>query len=101
MTSVSKTEDLADVLREQILSGQLAPASVLASERQMIEAYGVSRITVRAAIAVLRSEGLVQVLPGKGAFVRRPGDWPLHVHARTITVDGDGNFVDNENSTNK
>lgn len=95
---MSKTEDLADVLREQILSGRLAPASVLASERQMIEEYGVSRITVRAAIAVLRSEGLVQVIPGKGAFVRRPGDWPAHVHARTITVDGDGNYVDNESA---
>ena len=95
---MSKTEDLADVLREQIKSGRLAPASVLASERQMIEEYGVSRITVRAAIAVLRSEGLVQVIPGKGAFVRRAGDWPVHVHARTITVDGDGNYVDNESS---
>ena len=55
-----------------------------------------SRITVRAAIGVLRSEGLVQAIPGKGAFVRRAGDWPVHVHARTITVDGDGNHVDNE-----
>jgi GntR family transcriptional regulator len=95
---MSKTEELAGVLREQILSGRLAPASVLASERQMIEEHGVSRITVRAAIAMLRSEGLVQVIPGKGAFVRRPGDWPAHVHARTITVDGHGNYVDNESS---
>jgi GntR family transcriptional regulator len=96
MTSVTKTDELAEVLREQIVSGRLAPASVLPSERQMIETYGVSRITVRAAIAVLRAEGLLQVIPGKGAFVRRAGDWPVHVHARTITVDGDGNYVDNE-----
>ncbi|QNE18877.1 GntR family transcriptional regulator [Kribbella qitaiheensis] len=93
---VSKADQLAATLREQILSGQLSPAALLPSERQMIEHYGVSRITVRAAIAALRAEGLVQTIPGKGAFVRRPSDRPLHTHQRTITVDDDGNFTDNE-----
>ncbi|TDO51554.1 GntR family transcriptional regulator [Kribbella sp. VKM Ac-2527] len=97
-STANKTERLSAILRDQISSGQLAPAAVLPSERQLISVYGVSRITVRAAIAALRSEGLVQVIPGKGAFVRRAGDWPVHIHARTITVDGDGNYVDNESS---
>lgn len=97
-STASKTEQLSAVLRDQIVSGRLAPAAVLPSERQLIDIHGVSRITVRAAIAQLRSEGLVQVIPGKGAFVRRAGDWPAHIHARTITVDGDGNYVDNEST---
>ncbi|GAA3598568.1 GntR family transcriptional regulator [Kribbella ginsengisoli] len=92
----TKTEQLAASLRDQILSGRLAPAAVLPSERQLISTYDVSRITVRAAIAALRTEGLLQVIPGKGAFVRRIGDWPVHTHARTITVDRDGNYIDNE-----
>ncbi|MEV0291145.1 GntR family transcriptional regulator [Kribbella sp. NPDC050820] len=97
-SAASKTDQLAALLREQITTGQLAPAAALPSERQLISTYGVSRITVRAAVATLRSEGLVQVIPGKGAFVRRAGDWPVHIHTRTVTVDGAGNYVDNESS---
>lgn len=95
-SSATKTDQLAATLREQILSGVLAPASLLPSERQLLGLYGVSRITVRAAIAALRAEGLVQTIPGKGAFVRRPADSPLHTHDRTISVDADGTFSDSE-----
>ncbi|GAB3823099.1 GntR family transcriptional regulator [Kribbella italica] len=91
-------ERVADVLREQIKSGQLAPATVLPSERQFAETYAVTRETIRRAIAQLRTEGLVQVLHGRGAFVRRPGDWPTQTYSRTITVDGDGNYVDSEST---
>lgn len=89
---------VATHIREQIRSGHLAPAAALPSERQFAEGYGVTRETIRRAIAQLRSEGLVQVLHGKGVFVRRPGDWPTHTYSRTITVDGDGNFVDSEST---
>jgi GntR family transcriptional regulator len=94
----SLTEMVADDLRAQIASGRLAPASVLPSEGDMAEAYDVSVTTVRRAIAQLRSEGLVQTVKGQRAFVRRSGDWPSHTHPRTITVDGNGNYVDSESA---
>ena len=61
---------IADRLRAAITSGELAPGSQLPSERMLIEQYGAARGTVRQAIALLRSEGLVQVEHGRGAFVR-------------------------------
>lgn len=61
---------LADLLREQIGSGTLAPGASLPSELRLAQEYGISRTTVRQAIAQLRSEGLVTVDRPKGTFVR-------------------------------
>lgn len=44
----------------------------LPSERELVDLYSVSRPTVRDAIALLRSEGLVVVEHGRGVFVRTP-----------------------------
>lgn len=95
---VNLTEKVANDLRAQISSGRLAPASVLPSEGELAKVYEVSLVTVRRAIAQLRSEGLVQTIKGQRAFVRRSGDWPSHTHPRTITVDGNGNYVDSEST---
>ncbi|MCI0687524.1 MAG: GntR family transcriptional regulator, partial [Sporichthyaceae bacterium] len=54
-----KYQQVADALREQITAGILPPASPLPSESQIIDQYGVSRPTARAAIAALRAEGLI------------------------------------------
>ncbi|MFI5729875.1 GntR family transcriptional regulator [Kribbella sp. NPDC051587] len=96
--ATGKTDLIAGILRDKILSGQLPPATVLPSERTLSAEFEVNRLTVQRAIAVLRSEGLVQSIHGKGVFVRRAGDWPSRTHHRTITVDGDGNYVDSEST---
>lgn len=57
-------EDLRQEIRAKKLTGKLP------SELDMAEAYGVSRITVRRALAALIDEGLVTVLTGRGTFVR-------------------------------
>jgi len=62
-----------DALRAQILEGTLQPGERLPSESALIARYGVSRITVRQALAELQSCGLVQTVNGKGSFVTRPG----------------------------
>lgn len=62
---------LADLLRERIVSGELEPGALLPSEIRLTQEHGVSRTTVRQAIAILRSEGLVLVKPPHGTFVRR------------------------------
>ncbi len=50
---------LAADLREAITSGDFGPSGRLPSEQRLAEQYGVSRGTVRHALAVLRTNGLV------------------------------------------
>ncbi|MEU3457854.1 GntR family transcriptional regulator [Micromonospora sp. NPDC006766] len=61
---------LADLLRNRITSGDLAPGASLPSELRLAQEYGLSRTSVRQAISLLRSEGLVIVQPPRGTFVR-------------------------------
>lgn len=60
---------LADILREMITSGQLEPRSPLPSESYLQQEQGVARGTVRMAVRILRDEGLVVTIGGRGTFV--------------------------------
>ena len=64
--------ELADTLRERIAGGT---RGALASEAELGREYGVSRVTVRRALELLRDEGLVSGPPG-GRLVRRGGPGP-------------------------
>jgi GntR family transcriptional regulator len=68
---------LADLLREQIESGALGPGDPLPSELRLVQEHGISRTTVRQAIAQLRTEGLVSVERPRGTFVRIPEETQL------------------------
>ncbi|MER7331808.1 MULTISPECIES: winged helix-turn-helix domain-containing protein [unclassified Micromonospora] len=70
---VSSTE-LARLLRDQILTGQMPPGARFHSDRWLQETYGVSRNLVRHAIAILRGEGLVVTRQGQASTVRRVYD---------------------------
>lgn len=61
-------EQACDALRQAILSLALPPGHRLV-ERELIERLGVSRTTVREALRELESEGLVTVIPQRGAVV--------------------------------
>jgi GntR family transcriptional regulator len=63
-------QQIADRLRADIQSGELEPGSQVPSERALMERYAAARGTVRQSLAVLRTEGLIEVHHGKGAFVR-------------------------------
>jgi len=65
---------LATVLREKILKGDLLEGIELPSERDLGEQAGVSRATVREALRILESEGLIEIRLGRrgGSSVRRP-----------------------------
>jgi len=64
---------LADILRRMITSGELQPRSALPSESYLQQEHGVSRGTVRTAMHILREDGLVVTIAGRGTFVRVPG----------------------------
>lgn len=67
-----------DALRSDILDGRLAPGERLASESALIARFGVSRITVRQALAELNAAGLIETVNGKGSYVTRPGRGQAH-----------------------
>jgi GntR family transcriptional regulator len=62
----------ADDLRRRIQGKEFGPGAKLPTEQQLIQHYGVSRNTVRLAIAELANQGLVATQPGRGggAFVQ-------------------------------
>jgi GntR family transcriptional regulator len=70
MNPIPLYTQLADILRERIKSGELPPRSLLPSESYLQQEQGVSRGTVRMAISILRDEGLVVTISGRGTFVR-------------------------------
>ena len=67
-------ELVSNHLRSQIVRGELREGSALAPERELIERFGVSRPTLREAIRILESEGLVNIQRGArgGAIVQIP-----------------------------
>ena len=79
--SPAKYQNIADELRAAIHRGDYGPGDALPSETQLCATYEVSRPTARHAVAILRSEGLIDVEHGRGAFVR--GRPMLRRHARS------------------
>ncbi len=63
-------EEAADRLRELIVHGQLGAGTRL-NERLLCVQFGVSRTPLREAIKLLAAEGLVELLPNRGAIVAR------------------------------
>jgi DNA-binding GntR family transcriptional regulator len=61
-------DEVADRLRELILTGELEPKSRV-NELELCERFGTSRTPLREAIKILSSEGLVELLPNRGARV--------------------------------
>ncbi len=67
----SLTEKSYDYIRSKLESGTFTPGKKLVN-RALAEEIGVSVIPVREAINRLTSEGLLEHIPGAGAFVRSP-----------------------------
>lgn len=61
-------EAVTERLREMVLEGELTPGSRI-SERQLCDAFEVSPTPLRQALKVLANEGLVELLPNRGAKV--------------------------------
>jgi len=60
---------IADELRRQVENGDFAAGRLLPSESDLSASYGVSRVTVRKALELLRDEGLIDSRQGFGWFV--------------------------------
>jgi DNA-binding FadR family transcriptional regulator len=65
---------LADALRAQIEDGAYPPGSKIPSYRQLRDDHHVALNTAQAAIRMLAAEGIVEIRPSKGAYVRLATD---------------------------
>jgi DNA-binding GntR family transcriptional regulator len=74
MTDTTKADEIALVLEQAIVSGELEPGRVLRQE-ELSERFAVSRTPVREALRRLAALGLVSFVPNRG------------VRVRTITLD--------------
>jgi GntR family transcriptional regulator, transcriptional repressor for pyruvate dehydrogenase complex len=69
LRKVTATEAIVQSLKERIKNGEFGPGEQLPSEQILVQEYGVSRLTLREALARLSALGVLQVKHGKGAFV--------------------------------
>ncbi|MBO6939590.1 MAG: FadR family transcriptional regulator [Deltaproteobacteria bacterium] len=84
-------ESAAHELRRRILMGDAEPGSLLPGERELAENLGVSRVTIRSALATLQSEGLVEKVHGAGNRVldfREHGGVDLIAHLARYAIEG-------------
>lgn len=77
-----KTEQIVQLLRHEILSGQRAPGAKLPTYDAFTEQFGVTRPTVARGLKALRSEGLVTAHGTRGVFVAKT----LPHHSRYLWV---------------
>lgn len=65
-------EDIVRQLTELIRQGEFQPGDRLPPERELAQAFGVGRPTLRQALTVLAEAGVVEILPGSGVYLKRP-----------------------------
>lgn len=81
----SLQEEIASRLRSEIVEGVWAPGSRI-QERILCERYGVSRSPLREAFQIMAKEGLLELLPGRGAVVTRPTMTDAIENAEVVTA---------------
>ena len=61
-----------DHILDNIRSGTWAPGARVPSENELVESFGISRMTANRALRELNAEGFVDRVPGVGTFVKEP-----------------------------
>lgn len=89
---VTKSPSIPQVVLEQIqkliAEGQLRPGDRLPSETELAERLAVGRSSIREAMRVLQLVGVVEVVQGRGTFVRESGILPLMIDWSRISQMG-------------
>ncbi len=70
-------DEVAERLRELILSGELEPRERI-NENELCERFGISRTPLREALKILATEGLLELLPNRGARVGSVSEVEIH-----------------------
>ncbi|MGW1804572.1 GntR family transcriptional regulator [Streptomyces sp. NPDC002078] len=67
----SESEQAADILRQEILRGDIKPGGHVGSVRDLTARFKISGMTVQRALAILREEGLI-ITTARGSYARDP-----------------------------
>jgi len=67
---VSGYREVAETLQEQIRAGAIVLGSLLPTERELVDSFGVSRTTVRRALQQLVNSGWAESIPNRGVSAR-------------------------------
>ncbi|MGE5588584.1 MAG: FadR/GntR family transcriptional regulator [Clostridia bacterium] len=71
--TVSTSTQIIEQFVEMIRTARLKPGNCLPSETSLAKSLGTSRATIREALSGLKVLGLLESVPGKGNFVKKPG----------------------------
>lgn len=74
----------ADTLREEIEEGVFPPGSQLPSARELQERFGIANSTAQNALRLLKSEGLIYAVKGRGVFVRTAPTPGKHYSSKVV-----------------
>jgi len=72
---------IAETLKQEIQDNTINPGESIGSQRELKERFGVSQITIRQAINILKEEGFVIIKQGKGTFAK-----PLKVAQSLVSL---------------
>jgi GntR family transcriptional repressor for pyruvate dehydrogenase complex len=71
------SERIARQIKDTILSGAMKSGDRLPPERELVERFQASRISIREALKSLESSGLLTIKPGSGVFVSEVNSRPM------------------------
>jgi GntR family transcriptional regulator len=69
-------EQLAMIIRQRIKAGDWKERQLVPSESSLQQEHGIARGSVRRAMELLREEGWVVTIQGRGTFVAPQENWP-------------------------
>jgi GntR family transcriptional regulator, transcriptional repressor for pyruvate dehydrogenase complex len=88
------SDQVFEQLKDLIFRGHFKPGEKLMTERELAQALGISRPTVREAINKLVSMGIVEHRQGQGTFVNSPSDDSEKNPLAAIIQDRDFSLMD-------
>lgn len=87
-SGIALWRQIADSIRRSIAAGDYDETGMMPGEMALACRYGVNRHTVRAAIAALVDEGLLEAVQGRGTMVRRRRRYTFPIGRRTRFSEG-------------
>jgi DNA-binding GntR family transcriptional regulator len=72
-SAVPVYRQVAAILRDRIADGTYPPGRRLPSVTGLVQEFGIAQLTARKALRVLVDQGLAEMSPGMGTYVKTPG----------------------------
>lgn len=86
-------EIIFNQIKESFISGELKPGDKLPPERELSNRFKVSRTSIREALRVLEINGVIEIRPGDGTFIRQSDIQSLIEQLSTSIIKAEDNMV--------